>query len=341
LLRTVPADDVIVLEDVYKHFPKTGNYRDIVTFWRRQKIEALRGVSLRVRRGSTFGLLGVNGAGKTTLLKVLAGLILVNKGRVVIGGEDVTREPERSGDHLIYITGDERTHYLRHTGRQNLDFYAELFEVPPKQKRKRIDEVLAITGITEAADEMSGKYSTGMKQRLAIARGLLSSASILLLDEPTRSLDPLGSRQIWEFIKTELIARQGKSVIIATHNMEEATYLCDTVSVIHRGQIRVTGPIQTLVESMSGSNRCTIELAVMPAQAVGAIVHMEGVREVKVLPRNGHEAEGLLQLTLDHPDQNLPDVIERLIRAGGAVTEVRRERPSLGDVVASMAGEKA
>ena len=160
----------ISLTDVHKSFPRTGGYRDILTFWRRSRVHVLRGINLTVPLGGSFGLLGVNGAGKTTLLKVLSGLMLANSGRVEIGGVDVTRGSDFSHSSLMYISSEERTHYMRLTGWQNLDFYADLFEIPIKEKKNRIGSLVEIVGLTADVNEKVIKYSSGMKQRLAIAR---------------------------------------------------------------------------------------------------------------------------------------------------------------------------
>jgi ABC-2 type transport system ATP-binding protein len=332
-------DNIVVLENIHKHFPKTGGYRDILTFWRRGRIVALRGVNLAVPRGSTFGLLGVNGAGKTTLLKILAGLILTNEGRVIIEGADVTRDPERVRDHLLYVTGDERTHYFRLTGRQNLRFYADLFEVPAKHVSRRVDQVLEITGMAYAASEMTGKYSTGMKQRLAIARALLADPAIFLLDEPTRSVDPLGARQLWDFIKNDLIGRQGKSVLIATHNMEEAAALCDRVAIIDKGRVRANAPINDLIESAGNPDLYRVCLTSLPPGFIDSTARIRGVTGVRQLPLNGENDRYWLELTLEHSVTDPSAIVQQMVAAGGTVREFGRHRLSLGEVVSRFAQE--
>ena len=187
-------DPAIDLEGVTKRFPRTERYRDILTFWHRRYVTVLSEVSLKVPRRGVFGLLGPNGAGKTTLMKILAGLILPDQGRIEVNGIDIAHQPEEVKGHLTYVSGEERSHYWRLTGRENLRFFAVVNDILRRQQEKRIDEVLSVVSLREAADEMVGRYSSGMRQRLSIARGLLADPEILLLDEPTRSLDPLGTR---------------------------------------------------------------------------------------------------------------------------------------------------
>jgi ABC-2 type transport system ATP-binding protein len=195
---------------------------------------ALQNVSLTVSRGEIVGLLGTNGAGKTTLLKTLATLVLPTAGQVTIDGWDLVRDAERVKDVVSLMTGDERSFYWRLTGRQNLEFFAAFQGLNPEDTTTRIEELQEQLEL-EALDRRFGLYSTGMRQRVALARALLRRPSILLLDEPTRSLDPLARRRFYQFLRDTLVKALGCSILLSTHSFDEAESLCDRIAVLHRG----------------------------------------------------------------------------------------------------------
>lgn len=328
----------IDVQGLHKRFPRTAGYRDILAFWRRQYTIALDGVDLQVPRGSIHGILGPNGAGKTTLLKVLAGLVLSDRGSVRVNGVDIGRHPAQAGRHLTYVSGEERSLYWRLTGRQNLQFFAVLLDVPRGRRSARVGEVLAAVGLTEAADERVVNYSTGMRQRLAIARGLLSDPDILLLDEPTRSLDPAAARRLTEFIREELVGRQGRTVVLATHNMQEAAYLCDQVAVLHRGRVVACGPIAALAARLSAAGQYSITVADLPYDRLLGLKDLPGVAAVKLPERDGHRPI-CFQVTVREPSVDIPLVVDHLVRAGGKVAQVSQVSVPLADVIAALAEE--
>ena len=227
-----------------KSFAKKRSLKEIVTkpFVPAERIEALRGVDLHVRTGEIFGLLGPNGAGKTTLVKILSCLVLPDRGRAVVGGEDVRRE-NRVKPNIGLVHSDERSFYWRLSGRDNLRFFARLYDVPGPRIESRIDELLERVELSHAAGQRFSGYSSGMKQRLAVARALLHDPPILLMDEPTRSLDPASSLSLREFIRDELKGRLGKTILIATHNLREAEMLCDRLAILVKGTVRQVGTV--------------------------------------------------------------------------------------------------
>jgi ABC-2 type transport system ATP-binding protein len=321
--------------DVYKWYPVTGSYRDVMKFWRRRRVEALKGVNLTVPHGASVGLLGTNGAGKTTLLKLLAGLMLPNRGQVYIHGVDATRDFGRIRHRLAYVPNDERTHYWRLSGRQNLEFYGSLYEVPRHRLKARVTELLELVGITERADEIVAKYSTGMRQRLALARGLIAEPRIMLLDEPTRSLDPVGARHMRSFIKEELIRKQGVTVLIATHDMEEATYLCDQVAIIDAGRIRFMDYVDNLRSLVRSHNRVQLRVIGLPEQALSALRRMPEVIDLKWQSPNGIPAF-VLELSVADPNIAMPRILEKLAANDCGVLEASQQRPGLGDVLVAL-----
>ena len=224
------------------------------------KITALHDISLQVKKGELLGILGPNGAGKTTLIKILSTLILPTKGTARINGYDLTGNPEDVKKSIGLINCDERSFYWRLTGRQNLRFFAALHGIYGSFAEKRINTALKVVNLQDEADKRFDSYSTGMKQRMAIARGLLNSPGILLMDEPTKGLDPANADNIRDFIKHELVKKQGKTIVLTTHNMEEAEQICDRVAIIDNGELKALGTIKELKALTGKSNLHSIFL---------------------------------------------------------------------------------
>lgn len=214
--------------------------------FRKQKIFAVNSVNLTVESGEVFGLLGPNGAGKTTLIKMLVGLLTPSSGEAVINGGNI---------NLIYAT--ERSFYSRLTARQNLEFFAALNNLTFSRSKNRINELLEFFGLQDKANVWFEEYSSGMKQRLAIARGLLNDPEIIFMDEPTKGLDPMEAHKLREFIRGPLVRDKKKTVFLATHQLDEAKELCDNIAIMHLGQIRLCGNTQGLTDS---KNRTLYEL---------------------------------------------------------------------------------
>ncbi len=235
----VPA---VSVRGLIKKYPLVRGYRELVAHpFRRRFVTALDGVDLEVGAGRCQCLLGPNGAGKTTLIKILATLVLPDGGQARVGGFDVERDPGRVKGAIDLAVGDERSFYWRLTGRQNLRFFAVLSDIPAAESRRRVDEILGLAGLDDVADMRYNTYSTGKRQMLAFARALLTDARILLVDEPTRSLDPGFARKIRAFIRGELVGRQGRTVFWATHNLAEAAEVADDLAIIDKGRIRASG----------------------------------------------------------------------------------------------------
>ncbi len=211
--------------------------------WNSQTV-AVEGVSLTVQAGSVLAILGPNGAGKTTLLRILAGLALPSSGDARICGLDVIQEEGRARGLVGVSLGDDRSLYARLSGRRNLEFFAALHGLSRQDARERIDELGNILEIP--LDQSVQQSSSGIRQRILIARALLHDPSVLLLDEPTKSLDPASAQGLRAFIRERLARHLGKTVIIATHNLAEAEALGDQIAIMKEGRIRGCGSLDTL-----------------------------------------------------------------------------------------------
>jgi ABC-2 type transport system ATP-binding protein len=201
------------------------------------RVDALRDVTLHVARGEVFGLMGPNGAGKTTLLRLLATLLPPSTGGGRIGGSDLVRQARTVRRLIGLASGEERGFYWRLSGRENLEFIAGLLGMAPRAGRERADQVLEMVDLLPMAHQSVAQYSTGMRQRLGIARALLGRPAVLLLDEPTRSLDPMIAAGVQTLVR-RLAADAGTTVVLATHNLEEAERICNRVAILVGGRLR-------------------------------------------------------------------------------------------------------
>ena len=214
-------------------------------------------VNLSIDKGELFCLVGANGAGKTTLIKILCGLILPTSGNVFINGFDVTRDSERSRASIGLVTGDERSFYWRLTGRQNIEFFATLYNLSPTEASKKIVELFDLLDIEEP-DKRFQEYPTGIKQKLSIARALLNNPDILFIDELTKSLDPSSAKDLRRFIKKTLVGKHKKTVFFSTHHLHEIEELADRATFITKGRLTAVGTLNELREK-TGNHDASIE----------------------------------------------------------------------------------
>lgn len=225
--------DAIVLDSVSKVF----RHRPALFNWlgreRSGETRALDGVCLRVPTSKILVLLGPNGSGKTTILKLISTLLLPDQGRVLVGGADTFRHSDQIRHQVGLGIAGARSFFPRLSARENLDFFAALDDVPRAERARRVEAVLASVGLSEESDTLVMKFSTGMYQRLGMARALIKRPSIMLLDEPTRSLDPASSAHCWELIRE--LPRYESTVVVATHNFEEAIRIADSVAILAHG----------------------------------------------------------------------------------------------------------
>ena len=211
----------------------------------KRKVLALDGIDLEVNQGEVFALLGPNGAGKTTLIKLICGLILPTHGTIKVMGFDMVKQAYKAKMSLGLLTPEERTFYWRLSVRENLEFYATLFNLSQKEARQRIEELRQFLGI-DNLDINYQECSTGMRQKIAIARSLLNSPRVLLMDEPTRSLDPRAATKFRKFIREKLVIQKGCTVLIATHQIKEAEDIADRIGIINYGGIVANGSLNEL-----------------------------------------------------------------------------------------------
>ncbi len=300
----------------------------------RTSVAALAGISLDIPRGGFFGLLGPNGAGKTTLFKILATLVRPDAGEISVDGIDALGDPAGVRARLTPVIADERSLYWRLSGAENLRLYAAMYGVAAHHRESRIRSLLDVVGLHHAGPRMVGTYSSGMKQRLLIARALLSRPSVLLLDEPTRSLDPVSARDFRRFLREEVAGRQGCTVVLATHDADEAFDLCTRLAVLNRGRLVATGSAETLAAT-AAKERCRV--TVDAANAGRGIRVMEqagfGTFAPEAEPR---DAWAVLAGPAAGGAGRMAELNALLLRAGIAVAGIEPVRLALADLIEGL-----
>lgn len=221
----------ILFDSVHKVFRPGGFFFPT----RRVETHALKGISFSVGKGEVLALLGPNGSGKSTTLKLLSTILLPNRGSVRIDGNETRARGQEVRRQVGFSVSHERSFFSRLTVRENLTFFAALDDVPRCERASRVDEVLWNVHLTEAANKQAMKLSSGMYQRLGIARALIKRPSVLLLDEPSRSLDVAQCADLWELVRQ--LSRGGTTVMLATHNLTEAIAVADRIGILQRGEL--------------------------------------------------------------------------------------------------------
>jgi len=298
----------------------------------RPRAPVLNGISFDVRRGELFGLLGLNGAGKTTLLKILATLVLPDTGAATIEGRDVVGEAGAVREQLAIVTADERSLHWRLSALENLRLFAGLHRLSRREARARVAEALAAVNLADTGDKMVGAFSSGMRQRLLVARALLPRPRVFLLDEPTRSLDPLSAHDFRRLIRDLLIRERGATVLLATHNAEEAFSYCDRVAVLHRGAIAALGSASGLAARFA-REQYRVWTATRDHWALAALVADGVVRRLSAPDAE----EGTVTFELDGGDEAAANVLRRLVESGVAVSRFERVPLALSALIAHIA----
>jgi len=284
----------------------------------RQEIMAVDGIDLEIPRGEIFGLLGPNGAGKTTTIRMICTLLVPSGGTARVWGFDVASQATEVRRSLGVLLTGERSVYWKLTGRENLEYFASLYQV--------------------RADDLVERYSTGMRQRLALIKAMVHDPPILLLDEPTTGLDPQAARNIRELIR-HLHAVEGKTVILTTHYMEEADQLCDRIGIIDHGRIIALDSPQVIKRTLGQGPVLRVEIEGGTEGLEGALRAVGGVSAVSV---GGPGGDGGRELVLHLTDarEALPRAVEAINRGGGHVRHLQLVETSLEDVFIHLTGRR-
>jgi ABC-2 type transport system ATP-binding protein len=267
---------------------------------------ALDHVTFEVPEREIFGFVGPNGAGKTTTLRILAALLEPTSGKAFIAGSDVTRDRHRVHEKIGYMP-DFFGAYDQLTLEEYLDFYAACYRQPKARRRKVVDELLALVGLTERMTQQVDTLSRGLKQRACLARALVHDPAVLLLDEPASGLDPRARVEMREILKE--LQGMGKTIVISSHILPELADLCTMVGIIDQGKMRATGPVKEVITRLSGARRLRIGVLGERDAAIGVLQPLPSIRHVVAV-------NGTIEAEYDGDERTAAEILVALTEAG-------------------------
>jgi ABC-2 type transport system ATP-binding protein len=297
---------------------------------------AVNGVDLQIQRGEIFGLLGPNGAGKSTTIRMLCTLLEPTSGTARVNGFDVVAQANDVRRSLGTVLAGERSIYWKLTGRENLEYFAALYHIPQAIAKKRVDELIERMELKDRANELVEKYSTGMRQRVAIAKALLARPPILLLDEPTLGLDPQAARNLRELIAQ--LKQEGHTILLTTHYMEEADQLSDRIGIIDTGKV-------IALDTPEGLKRRIDQKEVIRLEVTGWQEYigekLRTLSEVSNLVARKQAEADLWEVNLQSNNSRavLPKLVESISQNGTRLVNMNIVKPSLEDVFIHLTGK--
>jgi ABC-2 type transport system ATP-binding protein len=292
-------------------------------------LTAVHDLSFTVGDGEIFGLLGPNGAGKTTSVRMLAGLIATSEGRARVNGMELGHDSQRIRATTGILTESPGLHD-RLTARRNLAYYGRLYGLRGRALGEAVDRYLRVVGLTEAADRRVGSFSKGMRQKVAIARALLHEPDVIYLDEPTSGLDPSAAKTIRDFVAT--LRDAGRSIVVCTHNLDEAERLCDRIGIMRGTLLQVDTPARLRRRNGTASVRVELVGARRPSSfldLLGALPFVEAARAV----------DGTLIVEVGDPRGDNPELVRALVEAGARIVGVHEDAVTLEQVYLDLVGE--
>lgn len=293
-------------------------------------VAAVNDISFEIRRGEIFGLLGPNGAGKSTLISMLCCLLQPTSGRVTIGGFDLEKD-SLEVKKIIGVVPQEISLYHTLTARENLEFYAKIYGLPGPMMKKRIKNLLEMVGLAERADDLLENYSGGMKRRINIAVALLHNPEILFLDEPTAGVDPQSRKRIYDTIQA--LNRQGMTVLLTTHQMEDAEKLCHRIAIVDNGELIALDTLEGLMDLVGESDVVRVEAGEITQKAADSLKNIAGVQKLSV---DG----GLMTIQLLRGREMLAEIVNSLTSSGTKVDSIQIKEPDLETLFLHLTGTR-
>jgi ABC-2 type transport system ATP-binding protein len=338
------SDWAVEAKDLVKKFPQRASAeksekKSRWPFGKRQPKQmftAVDGVSLQIERGEIFGLLGPNGAGKSTTIRMLCTLLEPTSGTAHVNGFDVVKQANQVRQNLGTVLAGERSIYWKLTGRENLEYFAALYHIPPAVAKQRVEELIERMELKERANELVEKYSTGMRQRVAISKALLARPPILLLDEPTLGLDPQAARNLRELILQ--LKCEGHTILLTTHYMEEADQLSDRIGIIDTGKIIALDTPDGLKRRIDQKEIVRLEVSGWYEKIGELLRSLPGVEN---LSASKMENDGLWEVSLQSANSRgiLSGVVDAINHNGTRLVNMNIVRPTLEDVFINLTGK--
>jgi ABC-2 type transport system ATP-binding protein len=300
---------------------------------------ALNNINLKIGSGELFGLLGPNGSGKTTLIKCLSTILIPDEGKILVNGFDVQKETYMVRASLGLVIGGERTLYWKLTARDNLLYFSSLYKMPPSTAKKRVDELLGLFQLSDRADERLENYSSGMRQKVVIARALLHDPPVILLDEPTLGLDPTFSRQLRKIIK-DISQKYNKTILLTTHYMDEAEQLCNRLGFINKGNIIAIDNLSRLKDMVKAQELVEVmvcnPLPDVEIRLRSIFPKLEVIKDI-----TGDESEVVLskiKIIGESAEAHVNQIVDELRRMNVDICGLNVAAPTLEDVFIKLTG---
>jgi ABC-2 type transport system ATP-binding protein len=293
---------------------------------------AVNDVTFDVKEGEIFGLLGPNGAGKSTLIRMMTTLIPITSGKARIVGHDVAKDPD-DVRRAIGVIPQALTSDIDLTVEENLTIYAKLYDVPAKQRKQNIDELLKTVDLTKWRDAQTKTLSGGMRRRLEIARGLVHNPRIFFLDEPTTGLDPVSRVAVWEML-TDIKSKRQLTILITTHYMDEADRLCDRIAIVDHGKLVALDTPQALKASVPGSNVIEAQFEHSPADWEQRLHELDNVTSVQ------HEGAGMYRVLTSNGSRTTTELVALAVEHDVPVKTLTVQNTTLDDVFVHYTGRQ-
>ncbi|MEO0131418.1 MAG: ABC transporter ATP-binding protein [candidate division WOR-3 bacterium] len=305
---------------------------------KKREIVAVDRASFEIQEGEIFGLLGPNGAGKTTLVRCIATLLIPDDGTIKIMGKDVLKYPLFCRRQIGLLTSGERTLYWKLSAKENLEFFAALYGLDKQETKKRIEYLMELLGLKEVQNERVEKYSSGMKQKVSLARALIHDPKVLLLDEPTLGLDPQFARFLRDFIKKVLNQEEKKTILLTTHYMEEADELCNRIAFINQGRIVDCKTPDEYKRDLPHSEVLEIKtsLIIDPKELEDRLAKLPTVEKVNITIQNN---TCNIKIILPRAEQVLSEVIIE-VQKFAKILAIDVNEPTLEDVFIYITGRR-
>jgi ABC-2 type transport system ATP-binding protein len=317
-----------------KRYPQQRGLSEVFSGKPPGETTALNEVSLEIEEGEVYGLLGPNGSGKTTFLKLLSTILSPSSGTARIFGLDIHQHDRAIRNLVSLVTGEERSLYWRLTGRQNLEFFARLYALDGVQVKHKTDELLELFDLKDAGRLRVAEYSTGMKQRLAVARGLLSGPKLLFLDEPTRGLDPIAAHSLLNGVKERAVDYFANTVILTTHIMREVEQLCKRIAVLNRGTLAYKGTVEGLRSSLERTDRYSIVTARLTEECFQTLRRREGVASCSRTEQGDGTTE--IELQFVTAGLGLSDILKHFFSSNVEVLRCTKKEQSLEEMFRAL-----
>lgn len=302
----------------------------------KKEFKAVDDVSFHINKGEVFGLLGPNGAGKTTTIKMITGLLRPTDGSVTVMGKDVDKNPMEALSNIGTVLAGDRSIYWKLSARENLEYFAALYGCNKKEAKDRTQKVLERLGLKDKADELVEKYSTGMKQKVALGKALIPNAPVVLLDEPTLGLDPQAAINLREIILE--IKNEGRTVLLTTHYMEEADFLSDRIAIIDGGKIIALDTPENLKRKLNEVKTLNVEVDGSDKKLLDEI---KEIKDIKNVVSKYDEAGRRYILNIHHMDGDvvIQKIIDCVSNNNKKILSMNVKEPSLEDVFIHLTGK--